>query len=259
MRLIDTHCHLAHGRLRQETQAVLERAKAAGVVAVICAGADVHESKTAYGLAARFPQVYFTAGVHPHDAVNAGSEELKQIQALAGSEKCVAVGEIGLDYHYNFSPPKVQRKVFAQQLDLAKELTGAIVIHTREAFDDTVSILNESGVDGSRVIFHSFTEGPINARRAIDMGAMISFAGIVTFNRAAELRESAMTVPDDRILIETDSPFLTPEPVRKMKANEPANVAHVASCLAKVRGTSQEEIAELTTQNAVRFFGLEIE
>jgi len=257
MRLIDTHCHLCHGRLRPHVDAVLDRARAAGVEAVICAAADLQESAAALALARERPDVACLAGVHPHDAKDAPADYLARLDRLCGEPRNVALGEIGLDYHYNYSPPEAQRRVFAEQLALARRLGKRVVMHTREAFDDTLAILVESGLPGQDVVFHSFTEGPAGAARALDLGATISFSGIVTFAGAADLRRAAALVPDDRLLIETDAPFLSPEPVRKMKTNEPANVAHVAACLAGARGTTPQRIAEQTAANAVRFFGLD--
>ncbi len=258
MRLIDTHCHLAHSRLIRQAKDALTRAQEAGVIACICAAGDLDEAEAALALTREHANVFCTAGVHPHDAKDAAEGYLTQIEKLACETKNVAIGEIGLDYHYDFSPRDVQRGVFAEQLELARRVGKPIVVHTREALDDTLAILAESAVDGCRVVFHSFTEGPADARRVLDIGATIGFSGIATFKKCQPLRESASIVPDDRILIETDAPYLSPEPVRKMKTNEPANVAHVAACLAAVRGSTPEAFAELTTENAVRFFGLKL-
>jgi len=254
--LIDTHCHLAHGRLVQQADGAIERARQSGVTRLICAAASVHESKTALSLARGRQDVWCLAGVHPHDAKEASAGYLEAIERLAADAKNVAVGEIGLDYHYDFSPRDAQRRVFAEQLDLAVRLGKPIVVHTREAFDETAAILGESGAAWSRVVLHCCTEPAANVRRAIDLGATVSFSGIVTFTKAAYLREAAALVPDDRLLIETDAPFCSPEPVRKMRTNEPANVVHVAACLAAVRNTTPEAIAAQTTANAIRFFGL---
>ncbi|MCD6364250.1 MAG: TatD family hydrolase [Planctomycetes bacterium] len=257
-RLIDTHCHLTHGRLRRQVPAVLERAAAAGVDAVICAVGNVAESREAASLAGDIANVFCTAGVHPHDAAAASGNYLRQIEQIAAHSKNVAIGEIGLDYHYEYSPRADQRRVFAEQLDLARRLGKPVVIHTREAFDDTLAVLAETGADGRHIVFHSFT-GPVDqARRALDLGAMISFSGIVTFNRASDIRESAALVSDDRLLVETDAPFLSPEPVRQMKTNEPANTAYTAACLADIRRTTPTAIAHVTTTNAVRFFSLQM-
>ena len=256
--LIDTHCHLAHERLNQRAGEALRRARDAGVRAVVCAAGDLDEARTAMGLAGQYGDVYFTVGVHPHEAKEARKDYLDQIGSLAQKDHNVAIGEIGLDYHYDFSPREDQRRVFAEQLTLAAEMTKPVIIHTREAFDETLAILAESHVDGQRMVFHSFTAGPQQARQVLELGATISFSGILTFSKAGELRQAAALVPDDRILVETDAPYLSPEPVRKMKINEPGNVAHVARCLAAVRGTTEEEIAEITTANAVQLFHLDI-
>ncbi len=256
MELIDTHCHLAHGRLRQDVLAVVERARAAGVKQIVCAAGDLAEAKACLGLTREHEGLSFTAGVHPHGAKEAGEGYLDELERLAGDERCVAIGEIGLDYHYDFSPRDVQRRVFAEQLALAVRLGKTVVIHTREAFDDTMAIIGQAAAAGERIVFHSFTEGPELGKRALDIGAMISFSGIVTFRNSEALRQTARLVPEDRVLVETDAPYLSPEPVRKMKTNEPANVAHVAAGLAAARGVPVEAIAELTTRNARTIFGL---
>jgi TatD DNase family protein len=255
-RLIDTHCHLCHARLKGDLPTVLARAEQAGVAAIICASGNVEESRQSRTIAHQHAQVYFTAGVHPHDARKAGKAYLEEISQLTTMDKNVAVGECGLDYHYDFSPRPTQQRVFAEQADLACKLGKKLVVHTREAFDDTLAILKSSGIDGRAIVFHSFTEDRGSLTRALEIGAMISFSGIVTFARSRELREAAGLVPPDRILIETDAPYLSPEPVRKMKTNEPANVVHVAAALATVRGLALEALAELTSSNAERFFGL---
>ena len=258
MKLIDSHCHLVHGRLRQQLQPVLERARQAGVAAMVCAAGSLEESAASGGLAREHERVYSTAGVHPHDAKDVADGYLDLLRAHAAEAGNVAIGEIGLDYYRDLSPREVQRRVFAEQLQLAGRLGERIVIHTREAFDDTMAILAASGVDGERVVFHSCTEPEENVRRALDAGAAIGFSGIVTFRKSGYLRQAAAVVPDGKLLIETDAPYLSPEPVRKMKTNEPANVVHVAACLAAVRGATPEALAELTTANAVRFFGLDV-
>ena len=257
MKLIDTHCHLTDGRLRSQLAGVLARAADAKVAAIITVGSDLADSAAAAVLARQYEQVFFAAGVHPHEAKDVGGDYLDALTELARHPKNVAIGEIGLDYHYDLSPRKIQQRVFAEQLALAKAAGKAAIIHTREAFDDTLAVVDESGIDASAVVFHSFTGDATDARRVLDMGAAVSFSGIVTFKKAAALRESAALVGDDRLLIETDAPYLSPEPVRKAKTNEPANVAHVAACLAQVRRTSLERIAELTAANAARLFGVD--
>lgn len=251
--LIDTHCHLCHGRLRQQLPAVLDRASKAGVTTIVCAASEVAESRQAAKLAATHDHVYSLAGVHPHAAKEVvDTDYLAEIERLASGPKCLAVGEIGLDYHYDFSPRDQQRQVFAEQLDLASRLGARVVIHTREAFDETLAILDDSSVPGERVVFHSFTHGPAEVERVLEAGAAVSFGGIVTFNKADDNREAARLVPSDRILVETDAPFLSPEPVRKQKTNEPANVVHTARFLAELRGVECEDFARQTADNARR-------
>ncbi|MGA2266215.1 MAG: TatD family hydrolase [Phycisphaerae bacterium] len=258
LQFIDTHCHLADARLHSQFQAVLDRATAAGVVAFVCASADIEEARRAAELAQRFSGVFFAAGLHPHEAASAASDPLflKALETLAGDGRCVAIGECGLDYHYDLSPRPDQRRVLAEQLDLARRMGKKVIIHTREALPDTLAILRHCGLEGNRVVFHSFTEGPQEVSAVLDTGAMIGLSGIVTFAKSDALRQAAAAIPADRILIETDSPYLSPEPVRKNKINEPANVPYVAACLAGVRNIPLETLAEQTTANARRFFGL---
>ena len=254
--LIDTHCHLADKRLRPQIEGLLERAQAAGVQKIICASGSLQESSDAASLAQQRQEVYCMAGLHPHEAARAGEDYLQQIEQLALTDKNVAIGEIGLDYHYNYSPPADQRRVFAEQLELAGKLAKKVVIHTREAFAETMAILHESDVDGQDVVFHSCSEPQENIRQAVEAGAMIGFSGILTFKKSHPLRQAAETVPREQILVETDAPYLSPEPVRKMRTNEPANVAHVAACLAEINQIGADAVASITTANAVRFFGL---
>ncbi|MFP4355175.1 MAG: TatD family hydrolase [Phycisphaerae bacterium] len=257
--LIDTHCHLAHGKLFGRVADLLEEARQAGVGHVICAAGDLHESKTALGLTAKYGTVHSMAGIHPHEARHADENALSQVADLAGKDKVVAIGEIGLDYHYDFSPVEDQKHAFIRQLQLARQLHCPVVIHTREAFEDTLAILDESGMDWTRVLMHSFTGEPEQTRRLLDRGAMISYSGIATFNSAREIRQSVEMTPTDRILVETDAPFLSPEPVRKIHPNVPAHVVHTARRVANILGIDEEQLAAETTANAIRFFSLPIE
>lgn len=251
-KLIDTHCHLTHGRLRNQLADVLARAADAGVRRMVCAAGDLDESRAAARLADQHEGLTFLAGVHPHEAAGVEGDYLADLDELLARPRCAAIGEIGLDYHYDFSPREDQRRVFAQQLDLAARLGLAVVIHTREAFDDTLSLLGESAVLPGRVIFHSFTGDDDQARRGLDYGAALSFSGIVTFKKADDVRAAARLVPTDRMLIETDAPYLSPEPVRRVKTNEPAHVAHVGRFLADLRGMAFDDFAEQTWTNAER-------
>jgi TatD DNase family protein len=217
---------------------------------VILSSGDRAEGGRAAKVRAVWPDVRFSVGIHPHHAGEHASDVDGAILRLADelrSHDAVALGEIGLDYHYDFSPRPIQQEIFRRQLELAKERDLPVVIHTREATEDTFAILRDQG-NGLRVVFHCFTGGMEMARAALDIGAWLSFAGIVTFPKAAELRDVVRMVPADRFLVETDSPYLAPVPFRG-KRNEPAFVAKVVEGLAAVRGASVEEIAGQSTAN----------
>jgi TatD DNase family protein len=256
MNLIDTHCHLADRRLQHNLDQVIRDAADAGVNTMISVAADLPDARIAADIASTHAEVYCTAGVHPHHAADQDESYLDELEQLAAHERNVAIGEIGLDYHYDYSPRPRQREVFAEQLALAARLGKVIVIHTREAFDETMAIIRDSGLDGGMLVFHSFTGGPSEVRDVLDIGAMVSFSGIATFKTADDIRAGVLIVPDDRILVETDAPYLSPEPVRNAKVNQPAHVSHVAARLASVRRVDAEQFAEQTTTNAKRFFGL---
>jgi TatD DNase family protein len=256
--MIDSHCHLAGDEFEADLDAVVARARAAGVTGalVILSAGDAAEAGRARRLHEVWPDARFSVGIHPHQAgahapdVDAG---IAALDADLSAHGAVAVGEIGLDYHYDFSPRDVQQEVFRRQLRLARERRLPVVIHTREATDDTFQILREDG-EGLRVVFHCFTGTTDMGRRALDIGASLSFAGILTFPKASDLREVARMVPSDRFLVETDSPYLAPVPHRG-KRNEPAWVARVVETLAELRGVSPARVAEQTTENFAGLFG----
>ena len=255
--LIDSHCHLAGPEFAGDLEAVVARAREAGVTGAltILASDDEPELRQAGQVARHWPDVRFSIGVHPHAA---GHYADRPAEAAAATARAIdaqplarAVGEIGLDYHYDFAPRDTQRKVFAEQLALAARAGLPVVIHTREAEDDTFAILADAGAaDG---VFHCFTGNLAMARRALDAGFHLSLAGIVTFPRAVELKEVAAFVPPDRLLIETDSPFLAPVPYRG-KRNEPAHVSRVCAAVAELRGSTPGELAEQTSRNFARLF-----
>jgi TatD DNase family protein len=231
---------------------VIEQAEAAGVTRLITVGTDAEQSAAAVAVARAHPNVWATVGLHPHDAVN-GVDSLPP--ELLADARVVAIGECGLDYHYDHSPRDVQRDVFADQIRLAHQMKLALVIHTREAWDDTFHILDAEGVP-DRTVFHCFTGGPTEARRALDAGATLSFSGIVTFKAANDVREAADLCPLDRMLVETDSPFLTPVPHRGTP-NTPAYVPLVGAALAAVKGLPVQEIESATWNNTDVIFGLQ--
>jgi len=228
-------------------------ARAAGVARLIVIGTDAEKSVAAIDVARSFEGVWATVGLHPHDAVQ-GVGSVEGLLSSHGPE-VVAVGECGLDYHYDHSPRPVQRAVFASQIELAHSLGLALVIHTREAWDDSFDVLKASGVP-SRTVFHCFTGGPVEARRALDLGAALSFSGIVTFPSAGDIRSVCALCPVDRLLVETDSPYLAPVPHRG-KPNTPALVPVVGAAVAAARGCSVRSVEDATWANAARLFGLD--
>jgi TatD DNase family protein len=250
MTLIDSHCHLDGERFGSDLDQVIARAREAGVEAMVSIGTGDGPPDLEAGLrlAEAYPFMYATIGVHPHDAAKANEETWIQMRALSAKAKVVAIGEIGLDYHYDFSPRDVQRSVFVRQLELAREAGKPIVIHTREAWDDTVSALRAHWQPEGGGIFHCFSGGPKEAETALELGFHISFSGIVTYPKALDVQEAAKLVPLDRLLVETDAPYLAPVPYRG-KRNEPAYVVETAKRLAELREESFETVATATTAN----------
>ena len=253
--LIDTHTHLDDARYDDDREAMIARAHDAGVDAFITIGCDLSTSQAAVALADRHPFVYASIGVHPHEVKHIGDGWYGEFRRLAKNKKVVAYGEIGLDYHYNHSSPQEQRERFREQIQLARELRLPVIIHTREAQEDTVTILREEGASEIGGVFHCFSGDAWLAKDALELGFYLSFSGILTFQNATMLREIAKTVPLDRLLIETDCPYLTPVPHRG-KRNEPAFVAFVAKQLAAIHGPalSLQQIERATTENAKRLF-----
>jgi TatD DNase family protein len=249
--LVDSHCHLDSAEFQEDREAVIERALAAGVEHMLAIGTgdgppDLEAGVRMVDTHAAF---YATVGIHPHDAAKAGTDDFKHLADLLSHPKVLAVGEIGLDYHYDFSPREVQKAAFIEQMGIAASAKKPIVIHTREAWDDTLALIEQHwtphGIGG---ILHCFSGGPDAARRALDLGFYLSFGGIVTFPKALAVQESAKATPRDRILIETDAPYLAPVPKRG-KRNEPALMVHTARKLAELRGESLEDLSTATTEN----------
>ncbi len=251
--LIDTHAHLDDARFNGDRDAMIARAREAGVDTFVTIGCDLATSRAAVELADRYPFVYAAVGVHPHEVKHIGDDWYDDLQRLAKHPKVVAYGEIGLDYHYNYSPPKLQRDRFREQIGVARDLRLPIVIHTREAQDDTIAILKEEKAAEVGGVFHCFSGDTWLAKDALDLEFFLSFSGVITFQNATMLRDIVKTVPMDRILVETDSPYLTPAPHRG-KRNEPAYVRLVAERIAAIQGMTSDKVAELTSHNAHRVF-----
>jgi TatD DNase family protein len=254
--MIDSHCHLADEAFANDLDAVIARAREAAVSDALCilGAGDEPEALRAREVKAKWNAVRFASGVHPHAAApfanragGAAALTRAHLEAFAGC----ALGEIGLDYHYDFAPRDVQQEVFAAQLDLARQLDLPVIIHTRQATDDTFALL--ANAPGVRGVFHCFTGDTAMARRALEIDFYVSFAGILTFPKAGDLREAARSVPADRLLIETDSPYLAPVPYRG-KRNEPAFVARVLATLAEVRGVEPAGLEALVASNFRRLF-----
>ena len=251
MKLVDSHCHLDNPQFDPDREAVIQRALAAGIerMVVIGTGEGPPDLEGGIRLADRHECIYATVGIHPHDASKATPDTYQRLAEFLRHPKVVALGEIGLDYHYDHSPREVQRAVFLEQIQIAGEARKPIVIHTREAWEDTIALLEvywrPYGVGG---IMHCFSGNADQAALCVDLGFHLSFGGILTFPKSADVQEAARRAPADKILIETDAPYLAPVPHRG-KRNEPAFVAETARKLAHLRGVTPEEIAQITTAN----------
>jgi len=253
MHLIDSHAHLDSPKFDGDREAVVERAREAGVAAILNVGGDLASSRAAVALAERYDFVYAAVGVHPHDARTVTPAVLDELRALARHPKVVAVGEIGLDYYRDLSPRPVQRQAFADQLALAAELGLPVVVHSREALDDVLAGLR--GWEGTGVL-HSYSGGLERLEEVLELGFSIGISGPVTFPKAERLRVVAAAVPLERLLVETDCPYLTPVPYRGRR-NEPAYVRYVAQAVARARGMEAEPLARATADNARRLFGIQ--
>jgi TatD DNase family protein len=254
--LIDTHCHLDPQYFPEGADEMLARARAAGVTGFVCVGVgSLEQAESALAIAARRSDVWATVGVHPHDAASCDATLEAALVRLLQEPRVVAVGEIGLDYHYDHSPREQQAAIFRRFIGLAREHKKPIVVHTRSAPEDTLRILTEERAGEVGGIIHCFSEDRAFAERALALDFDLSFSGIVTFKRAQAIQEVAAWAPPSRILVETDSPYLAPVPLRGKRC-EPAHVRHTAQFLAELRGVPLEEIARVTTENASRRLGV---
>jgi TatD DNase family protein len=255
--LVDSHCHLADGRYDEDREEVVARARAGGVRAIVSIGAmgSMASNAAALATARTSPEIVVVVGIHPHDVDNASEDDYAELGALYASGSIAAVGETGLDFHYMHSPPETQREHFRRAIRQAREFHLPLVVHCRTAFDDCATILREEDARAVGGVIHCFTGGVDEARRFLDLGFHISLSGIVTFRNAADVRAAARVVPDERLLIETDAPYLAPVPHRGRR-NEPAYVRHVAETVAELRGVSLDALARSTSANAARVFGL---
>ncbi len=256
MELIDTHCHLTFGELAGDVDAVIARSKAAGVTGWITVGTDAQQNRKVIELADRFENMYASVGIHPHDAKDVTAETITELKKLAQDRKVVAIGETGLDFHYNLSKQTDQERVFAAQLKIAAEMNLPMIVHCREAFDETMEILEQFGSGVEKVVFHCFSGSVRQAKIVLDRGFYISFTGVVTFKNADKTRQAVAIVPLDRLMLETDCPYMSPEPMRKQKINEPALLIHTAGYLAQLKQMDLTDFAQAVTATTRTFFTL---
>ena len=252
--LVDSHCHLDFPELQARLPAILEAARAAGVGRVVTISTHVARHETYRALAEGHDNVFFTIGTHPHNAAEEPDVPAKRLAELSAHPRCIAIGEAGLDYHYDKSPRDVQRKVFRTHIEAARETALPLIIHARNADADMIDILSDQmGRGPFNAVLHCFSSGEKLAQVGVELGLYVSFSGILTFRNSEEIRRIAAAVPRDRLLVETDAPYLAPVPFRG-KTNEPAYVAHTAHVLAEVIGVTDSEIARTTTDNFYRLF-----
>ncbi len=255
-RLFDSHAHLDDDRFEEDRAQVIQDLRDHGILCT-CVGSTMDTSRAAFSLAQANDGIWAAVGVHPHDAKHFKEEtDIPTLRAWCAMPKVVALGEIGLDYFYDLSPRETQRTVFLQQLALAAELSKPTILHIRDAHGEIIDLLQARKGHLPPFLVHCYSGSWESAKVYMDLGAMVSMAGPVTFRKSVHLQEVARNVPLDRLLIETDSPYLSPEPVRG-KRNDPRNVAHVAACIAELRGMSVEAVAEATLDNACRFYGIQ--
>jgi TatD DNase family protein len=255
--IVDSHCHLDFEDFRDDISGVLERARQAGVIAMVCVGSggDIATAERAVALAEKEADIFAAIGIHPHDAAKIEPDFWPTLEQLATSTKVVGIGETGLDYYYDHSPRQTQRQVFERFLVLANAVRRPVICHVRDAHDDAVAVLRAGPIPEAGGVIHCFTGNVEDARRYLDLGLYLSFSGVLTFKKADDVRKAASYAPSDRILVETDAPYLAPVPHRGQR-NEPAFVAKTLEALAHVRGISLGRAAELTTANAFNLFAL---
>lgn len=256
MELIDTHAHLTFEGLIENIDTIVDRARTAGVGEMITIATEPAEFGTVIDLAKGIGNVHAAVGIHPHHAKVTQPEDIKKLRFTTENENIVAVGETGLDFHYNFSTPDQQAELFREHLKIAADFDKPVIIHSRVAMEQTLKILDEFGGHLKKIVFHCYSEDAETAKMLLDRGYYISFTGVVTFKNADIARQAAKVVPLDRLMIETDCPFMSPVPMRKQKINEPALLVHTAKFLAELKGVEQETFADEVTNTSRSFFGI---
>jgi len=249
----DTHAHYCDKRFNNDRDELLALMPDAGISLILNSGSSLQSSKFSLSLADKYPFIFASAGVHPHDAKSMTDDTVTELKVLLSHPKAVAVGEIGLDYHYDFSPREVQRNRFREQLELARDMDKPVIIHERESLGDTIDAVR--GFDDLTGVFHCFSGSWETAKAILDMGWYLSFTGVITFKNARRVLEVLEKMPADRIMLETDCPYMAPEPKRGHR-NSSLYLPFIAEKIAEVRGISKEEVAAFTTENGKRFFGI---
>jgi len=251
--MIDTHCHLTDPRITSQLPAVLGRAHSAGVTRIVTIGTDLQDDRECVKLCQSLPMLRCVVGVHPNYVNETDESHLPQLREIQSDPSVVALGEMGLDYHYGSETKDRQKRFFEYQLQLATEVNKPIVIHCREAVSDCLAIL--ANFPQLKLLFHCFTGTPEEAKQILDRGYLLGFTGVITFKNSQPLRDVIAFTPWDRIVVETDAPYLSPEPFRKQKVNEPALVIHTAAEVARIKNVTIEKVDEETTKNAFTFYG----
>ena len=253
--LVDTHCHLRFKEFDADREAVIRRAADAGVGFLVNVGTDPVTNEQAYSLAGRHPSMFHTAGLHPHHSHEVSEDQLLALEKFVAEKKPVAIGEIGLDYFKSEASPETQKKVFARMLNLAMARQLPVIVHSRNAFQDTVDVIRSETKSKLKGVMHCFSYDEANLKTLLDLGFLASFTCNLTFKSAAVLLDVAVKAPLDRIMLETDSPYLAPQALRGQR-NEPAHLSYLAALLSEKRGISKEKLAMETTRNAMGFFNL---
>jgi TatD DNase family protein len=257
MKLIDTHCHLTFDQLAGDVDGVIGRSIEAGVDGFVTVATEPADMRNALAIAEAHENVWASIGFHPHNAKDVSDDDLATMEKLAVENgKIVAIGEAGLDYHYDHSPRQIQQKIFRDQLGIAERVGKPVVVHCREAFNETMAILDEFAGRLKDVVIHCYSGTAEQTKLLLDRGYYISFTGIVTFKKSEQTRQAAGMAPLERMMVETDCPYMSPEPVRNTRPCEPAMMVHIAKRLAEVKGMDFEEFASAVTETSVRFFGL---
>lgn len=256
MELIDTHAHLDFPRFDKDREEVIKRAIESGITTIVNIGSSMTSSRNSVELSRRYDKIYSVVGIHPHNADSFNLNVSKKLKKLSQNKKVVGIGEIGLDFHYDNSPREKQKQAFRAQLRLAKSLDLPVVIHTRDADQETLEILKEENATELGGIMHCFASDKKMAKEILDLGFYIAFGGLITFNNLEDLREVVKEVPINKIIVETDAPYLTPDPYRG-KRNEPLYVKYIAEKIAEIKDLSLEEVAEITTKNAKKVYNIQ--